>query len=162
MTCEKLSDDQDYTYPAAPGSTFLYVDATKWLVGLATGSFALAGWMLVNQKAQATALLALLFFAILFMGLSAGFGVRALQCYTKLANLFEVHANRARFEVDIRSNGYEYVRWATPARIARCEQIREWLKYSNSAYNVMSVLFYVGLAFYLWYAIAFVILALHH
>ena len=159
--CERLSESQDITYSAVPGSAALYVDATKWLVGLATGSFALAGWMLVHLNSESPVLLAPLCLAILSMAASAGSGVRALQCYTKLANLFEVHTSRARFEVSIRSNGIEEVRWVTRDRIARCKQIGKWLECSNFAYNTMSLLFYVGLASYVLYATACVLWARH-
>lgn len=114
---ERLSESQDIVHPAAPGSASFYVDATKWLVGLATGSFALAGWMLIHINSPKRVWLAPLGVAIVSMALSAGFGVRALQCYTKLANLFEVHANRERFEVRLSTNGVEDVRWVTRDRM---------------------------------------------
>jgi hypothetical protein len=148
-TDQQLLESEDIGYQEPPKSIALYVEATKWIVGLATGSFLLTGTILANRPEGALGLLIPVGLAIFSMSAAAACGVRALQCYTRLANLFEVHAAKRPFEVDVRSNGYQDVRWVTVDRIQRCAAIRHWLESANGAYEAMTRSFALGIACYL-------------
>lgn len=148
---QPLPESEDVAYAEPPKSIGLYVDATKWIVGLATGSFLLSGSILVGVVAgPSLALLAGL--AVLAMAAAAGAGVRALLCYTRLANLIEVHAARKPFEVAMRNDGAGEVRWVTSERVARARRIGQWLAGGNLAYSCMTWAFGAGLVLYLAFA----------
>lgn len=149
-TNHPLPESEDVPYTEPPKSIALYVDATKWIVGLATGSFLLTGPVLANQPEQLLMRI-LAGFAIFSMAAAAGLGVRALQCYTRLANLFEVHAAKKAFDVEMRNNGYEDVRWVTDERLGRTKQIAQWLTRSNTSYERMTWCFGIGLLLYVLY-----------
>jgi len=149
-TCQLLPESQDVPYTEPPKSIALYVDATKWIVGLATGSFLLTGPVLASQP-QELFMRVLAGLAILAMAVAAGLGVRALQCYTRLANLIEFHAVRKPFEVEMRNNGYEEVRWVTKDRLTRSKQVVQWLTRANASYECMTGCFALGLFLYVAY-----------
>jgi hypothetical protein len=150
-TDQLLPEYEDVVYSEPPKTIALYLDATKWIVGLATGSFFLMGSVLASRP-DAGASLWVAGAAILSMALAAGLGVRALQCYTRLNNLFEIHAAKKVFEVSVRNDSYKDVRWVTKERKLRCGEISAWLNRSNFAYTGMTWLFGIGLALYLVYA----------
>lgn len=149
-TEELLPESQDVAYTEPPKSIALYVDATKWIVGLATGSFLLTGPVLASQPDQVL-MRVLAALAILSMAVAAAFGVRALQCYTRLANLIEVHIAKKPFEAEMRNNGYEDIRWVTRERLARYKQVTQWLAKSNTSYERMTQCFAAGLLLYVSY-----------
>jgi hypothetical protein len=147
-TDQRLPESEDIGYTEPPKSLALYVDATKWIVGLATGSFLLTGSLITNPPAGRV-LPILAGIGIFFMAAAAGAGVRALQAYTRLANLIEVQAVKKPFEVAFRSDGYQNIRWVTQERVARCKLIEQWLTRANLAYEIMTASFAAGLVVYL-------------
>jgi hypothetical protein len=153
-TDQKLPDYDDVGYVEPPKSTALYVDATKWIVGLATGSFLLTSQIFSNRPDE-LALKCVSGLAILLMALAVVWGVRALQFYIRLANQIEVNAVRKPFEVAERNDGYQMVRWATRERVERVENIKISLKKANLAYLWMTWTFGPGVAVYLLYIILY-------
>ena len=146
---QQLDECDDINYTEPPKSLPLYIDSTKWIVGLATGSFLLTGSILTTHPDSALVSLIPVAIAILGMTLSAACGVRALQGYTRLANLIEVHASRKACEVKPTDPRHPHVRLVTAERVRRCEEIKKWLKQSNAAYEGMTYSFAVGLLCYL-------------
>jgi hypothetical protein len=155
-TDQELSEYQDVGYTEPPKSVALYVDATKWIVGLATGSFFLTGPILTSRPATAPVQL-VAGVAIVLMAVAIGCGVRALQCFTRVANLIEVNAVRKPLEIAERSDGYQNVRWATKERVERCKNIAKWLKSANNAYTGMTGTFALGVGVYLLYIALYLI-----
>jgi tetrahydromethanopterin S-methyltransferase subunit F len=148
---QRLPAYEDIEYSELPKFIALYLDATKWIVGLATGSFFVLGTVLADKEASGFWVKIAAMLAIVSMTLAAALGVRALQGYTKLANLIERHAARKALEVDIRNNGFEDVRWVTQARLDRIRDIKQWIARSNSAYLGMTSVFTIGIAVLLLY-----------
>jgi hypothetical protein len=148
---QRLPAYEDIEYSEPPKFIALYLDATKWIVGLATGSFFVLGTVLADKGTSGFWVKLTATLAIVSMTLAAASGVRALQGYTKLANLIERHAARKALEVDIRNNGIEDVRWVTQARLDRIRDIKRWMERSNSAYLGMTFVFIVGIAVLLLY-----------
>lgn len=146
----QLDESDDVNYSEPPKSIALYIDATKWIVGLATGSFLLTGSMLTTHPDSALRLLVPVLIAIIGMTVSAGFGVFALQCYTRLANLIEVHFVRKAYEVKAQPGGGP--RMVTAKRFKRCKQIKRWLALSNLGYGGMTYTFALGVLCYLDFA----------
>lgn len=146
----QLEESNDVNYSEPPKSIALYIDATKWVVGLATGSFLLTGSILTTHPDSTPRTLIPVWIAIIGMTVSAGFGVLALQCYTRLANLIEVHSARKGFEVKAPTGGGS--RMVTAARFKRCKQIKRWLILSNIGYGGMTYAFALGVLCYLDFA----------
>jgi hypothetical protein len=145
---QQLDECDDINYTEPPKSVPLYIDSTKWIVGLATGSFLLTGSILTSHPDSTLISLIPVAIAILGMTVSAAFGVRALQGYTRLANLIEVHASKKACEVKPTDHHHPHVRLVTRERVRRCEEIKKWLRQSNIAYEGMTYSFAVGLLFY--------------
>jgi hypothetical protein len=150
VTDQLLPEYEDFGYTEPPKSAALYVDATKWIVGLATGSFLLTGTVFANHS-DTLELRELSAAAIGLMALAVGWGVRALQCYTRVANMIEVNAVRKPFEVSVRNDGDGDVRWATKDRVERCRAIPKWLKSANRGYFWMTWSFALGVLLYVAY-----------
>jgi hypothetical protein len=153
-TDRELPEYDDVGYGEPPKSTALYVDATKWIVGLATGSFLLTGQIFSNRP-DGLALKCVSGLAIFLMALAVVWGVRALQFYIRLANQIEVNAVRKPFEVAERSNSYQMVRWVTQERVQRVANIDATLKKANTAYLWMTWTFGPGVAVYLLYILLY-------
>ena len=152
-TCVELPESLDIHYETPPKSVSLWVDATKWVVGLATGSFFLAAVILTDPPSQPLQRI-LAGSAIALMVVAAAFGVRALQIYIRLANLIEMNAARKPVEVEHRCNDIEMVRWVTKERAARCADFKESLASANWAYRAMTICFALGLLLYLLHGAA--------
>ncbi len=146
---QQLDECKDVSYTEPPKSLSLYIESTKWIVGLATGSFLLTGSILTTHPDSTLITLIPVAIAILGMTVSAACGVRALQGYTRLANLIEVHASKKACEVKPTDPRHPHVRLVTRERVWRCEEINHWLKQSNVAYEAMTYSFAVGLLCYL-------------
>ena len=146
---QQLDECKDVSYTEPPKSIPLYIDSTKWIVGLATGSFLLTGSILTAHPDSALLTLIPVAIAILGMTVAAACGVRALQGYTRLANLIEVHASKKACEVKPTDPRHPHVRLVTLERVERCTEIKGWLKQSNIAYEAMTYSFAVGLLSYL-------------
>lgn len=146
---QQLDECEDVAYTEPPKSLALYIDSTKWIVGLATGSFLLTGSILTTHPDSTLISLIPVATAILAMTVSAAFGVRALQGYTRLANLIEVHAAKKACEVKPADPHHPKVRLVTSERVWRCEEINHWVMRSNFAYEAMTYSFAVGLLCYL-------------
>lgn len=146
---EQLDECDDISYTEPPKSLPLYIDSTKWIVGLATGSFLLTGSILTTHPDSTPISLIPVAIAILGMSVSAACGVRALQGYTRLANLIEVHAAKKPCEVKPADPKHPKVRLVTRERVRRCIEIKKWVKQSNIAYEAMTYSFAVGLLCYL-------------
>jgi hypothetical protein len=146
---QQLDECKDVSYTEPPKSIPLYTDSTKWIVGLATGSFLLTGSILTTHPDSTLPTLVPVAIAIFSMTISAACGVRALQGYTRLANLIEVHASKKACEVKPADPNHPSVRLVTRERVKRWEQITWWVKQSNIAYEAMTYTFAVGLLGYL-------------
>ena len=146
----QLDESDDVNYSEPPKSIALYIDATKWIVGLATGSFLLTGSVLTTHPDSTLRTLIPVWIAIIGMTVSAGFGVLALQCYTRLANLIEVHDVRKAHEVKAPAGSSP--RMVTATRFKRCKQIKRWLSLSNISYAGMTYTFALGVFCYLDFA----------
>lgn len=146
---QQLDECKDVSYTEPPKSLPLYIDSTKWIVGLATGSFLLTGSILTTHPDSTLTTLIPVAIAILGMSVSAACGVRALQGYTRLANLIEVHAAKKPCEVKPTDPKHPKVRLVTAERVWRCAEINHWVKQSNVAYEAMTYSFAVGLLCYL-------------
>jgi hypothetical protein len=147
---QQLDESNDVNYTEPPKSIALYIDATKWIVGLATGSFLLTGSILTSHPDSALRTLIPVWIAIIGMTVSAGFGVLALQCYTRLANLIEVHFARKAYEV--RAQVGSAPRMVSAKHFKRCKQINCWLTLSNIGYGGMTYTFALGVLCYLDFA----------
>jgi len=148
---QRLPLHEDIPYTEPPKSVALYLDATKWIVGLATGAFFLLGSVLGEKAELGIGLKMTSVLAIVCMSLAAALGVWALQGYTKLANLVEINAGRSGVEVETRNNGYEEIRWVTTGRLNRIRDIKQWTARANFGYTWMTYLFMCGLGLLLIY-----------
>lgn len=146
---QQLDECNDINYTEPPKSLPLYIDSTKWIVGLATGSFLLTGSILTTHPDSTLITLIPVAIAILGMSFSAACGVRALQGYTRIANLIEVHAAKKACEVKPTDPKLPHIRLVTSERVVRCQEINHWVQRSNTAYEAMTYSFAVGLLCYL-------------
>jgi hypothetical protein len=149
---EPLALRDDLLYSGLPAFVGLYTDATKWIVGLATGSFFLLGTL---DKESTDGCIRLAAGAAIFvMTAAAACGVRGLQLYTKIGNLLEKHAARRDVEAEFRYSEYRAIRYVSPERKARIAAIEAHIASSNRAYLGMTWLFAIGLvAFLVWGAL---------
>ena len=82
---QPLPECDDLSYTELPKFISLYIEATKWIVGLATGSFLLTGSLLATHPDSAPRTLISVGIAILSMTPAAVAGVFALTGGTELA-----------------------------------------------------------------------------